>query len=65
MLRQGPSPCLSENHLLADDPDVRFHPLAVWNASAARITTFSSRRTPEPDVIELIEPIGGTTCIGQ
>ena len=52
-------------HLLANNPHIRFHPLAVWDTPTLASAALSGWRAPEPDIIELIEPIGGTAGIGQ
>ena len=59
------NPCLNKNQLLADDPHIGFNPFAVWNAAALSCAAFSGWGAPEPDIIELFIPVGGTAGIGQ
>src|SRR5687768_8218266 len=60
---RGRTSARMNDHLLANDPNVCFNPLAVGNTSAIAATALSSRCAPEPDVIEVIESIGSTACI--
>src|SRR5262249_34421535 len=50
--------------LLAENGDIVLGPLRVGHAFAL-LLAFGSRRTPEPDLVEILETIGGTAGVGQ
>src|SRR5215471_10868491 len=50
--------------LLPEDGDVVLCPLRIGNARTLFLA-FGGRRAPEPDLVEILEAVGGATGIGQ
>src|SRR6476661_6075661 len=61
--RSGP-PISCLDALLAEDGDVVLCPLRVGYAGA-RLFAFGRWRTPEPDLLKIVEAVGGAARIGQ
>src|SRR5262245_3896416 len=59
--RPGPLFCAA---LLAEDGNVVFGPLRVGHALAF-LLAFGRRRAPEPNLVEIVEAVGGAAGIGQ
>src|SRR5262249_41608295 len=59
----GPGRSMLEE-LLPEDGDVILCPLRVGHAGTF-LLAFGSRRAPEPDLIEILEAVGGAAGVGQ